>query len=232
MWRAFRSPALSSVVLVVLAGAVPATAAGTTREAVGGGGVTAVGSTAEAVGGGGVVLGAPAARGATSRARWGWPTASHVVLRPWAAPESEYGPGHRGLDVAAAPHTPVVAVAAGTVTFAGPVGGRPVLTVEHGGGLVSTLDAVDPTVVPGDHVEQGDPVGTAVAGHCDPDEPCVHIGARLDGRYVDPAAYLPRAAWPVLLPDGTGVSTGRSVAGPPRPADRAGRRQARGCAVR
>ena len=146
---------------------------------------------------------APGPLGGDARRRWVWPTASRVVVRPWEAPETEYGPGHRGLDVAAPPGTSVVAVAAGTVSFAGSVGGRPVVAVDHGDGLVSTLDAVVPGVTAGDHVEQGDLVGTTAPGHCAEQEPCLHIGARLYGRYVDPAAFLPRAAWPVLLPDGS-----------------------------
>lgn len=154
--------------------------------------------------------------GPSEDAPWTWPTESHVVVRPWEAPESDYGPGHRGLDVAAAPGTPAVAVAAGTVTFAGPVGGRSVVAIDHGDGLVSTLDAVDASVAPGDRVDQGSLVGTTAAGHCTPSEPCLHIGARVDGRYVDPAAFLPRAAWPVLLPDGSG----RTLDGGPRDARR------------
>lgn len=198
--------ALSFVVLsfVVLSFAVPTALGGAVPVALEGAVPVALeGAVPRAAAGDAVVpTGAAGGRDADPRARWTWPAPSHVVVRPWEAPETEYGPGHRGLDVAAPPGAPVVAVAAGTVTFAGPVGGRSVVTVDHGGGLVSTLDAVDPRVVTGDHVEQGDPVGTVAPGHC-ADEPCLHLGARLDGRYVDPAAFLPRAAWPVLLPDVT-----------------------------
>jgi murein DD-endopeptidase MepM/ murein hydrolase activator NlpD len=202
MWRAVRSLVPTFVVLAAI-GAVPvAPLAGAAVVMPDGTAVVTPGDADEVpgapVGDAAVAPGAAEAREADTP--WAWPSTSRVVVRPWEAPESEYGPGHRGLDVAAARGTPVVAVASGTVTFAGPVGGRPVVTVDHGDGLVSTLDAVDPTVVTGDHVEQGDPVGTTAAGHC-ARQACLHIGARLDGRYVDPAAFLPRAAWPVLLPD-------------------------------
>ena len=227
MWRAVRSLILSFVVLVASSGGVPVAALGAgavSDGAVSDGAVTV--SASAAVGGSGAGSGAgpgrtadapavrtepgaaetptstPGPRRWDARPRWVWPTASHVVVRPWEAPESEYGPGHRGLDVAAPPGTSVVAVASGTVSFAGSVGGRPVVAVDHGDGLVSTLDAVEPGVVVGDHVEQGDLVGTTAPGHCAEQDPCLHIGARLDGRYVDPASFLPRAAWPVLLPDG------------------------------
>jgi murein DD-endopeptidase MepM/ murein hydrolase activator NlpD len=142
-----------------------------------------------------------AARGDGRAAPWMWPTGSRVVGRPWEGPADEYAPGHRGIDVPAPLGAQAVAVADGTVAFAGQVGGRPVVTVDHGGGLVSTLDSVTPLVGAGDAVEQGQAVGRVAVGHCAASEPCVHLGARLDDRYVDPTPYLPAAAWPVLLPE-------------------------------
>ncbi|MBM7475121.1 murein hydrolase activator EnvC family protein [Curtobacterium herbarum] len=139
---------------------------------------------------------------ARSAARWSWPTATRVVVRPWEAPATDYGPGHRGLDVPAPPGTPVTAPADGTVAFAGQVGGRPVVTIDHGGGLVSTLDPVVPSVSAGAVVRRGQGVGTVGNGHCPATAPCLHLGARVDDRYVDPLPLLPRPAWPVLLPDG------------------------------
>ncbi|PCN47404.1 peptidase M23 [Curtobacterium sp. 'Ferrero'] len=144
----------------------------------------------------------PGAAGAVQPgAPWVWPTGSRVVSRPWEAPEDEYAAGHRGIDVRAALGTPAVAVADGTVTFAGAVAGRSVVSIDHGHGLVSTLDSVAPTVSTGDEVTQGQTVGIVAVGHCPANDPCVHLGARLDERYVDPAPYLPAAAWPVLLPE-------------------------------
>lgn len=134
-------------------------------------------------------------------ARWSWPTPSRVVIRPWEAPATDYGPGHRGLDVPAGSGTPAAAPADGTVAFAGHVGGRPVVTIDHGGGLVSTLDPVEPSVPSGTPVRRGDPVGTVGSGHCPVAQPCLHLGARVNGRYVDPLPLLPRPAWPVLLPE-------------------------------
>lgn len=136
-----------------------------------------------------------------STVRWSWPTTTRVVVRPWEAPATDYGPGHRGLDVPARPGTPVTAPADGTVAFAGQVGGREVVTIDHGGGLVSTLDPVVPSVPAGALVRRGDRVGTVGDGRCPVTAPCLHLGARVDGRYFDPLPLLPRPAWPVLLPD-------------------------------
>ena len=132
---------------------------------------------------------------------WVWPTGSNAVVRGWEQPADEYAAGHRGIDVAAAPGATVVAVADGTVSFAGQVAGRGVVSIDHGGGLVSTLDSVDPRVAEGEVVAQGDQVGAVAVGHCSDAAPCLHLGARLDGRYVDPMPFLPTAAWPVLLPE-------------------------------
>ena len=136
-----------------------------------------------------------------SPAPWVWPTGSRVVSRPWEAPADDYAAGHRGLDVPAAIGDAAVAVDDGTVTFAGSVAGRGVVTIDHGGGLRSTLDSVTPSVTAGDTVAPGDTVGRVAVGHCPESEPCLHLGARLDDRYVDPTPYLPAAEWPVLLPE-------------------------------
>ncbi|PZE70959.1 MULTISPECIES: murein hydrolase activator EnvC [unclassified Curtobacterium] len=156
--------------------------------------------------GAGVSVGAGASVGTVTdsgrvEARWVWPTRSRVVERAWEAPSSDYTAGHRGLDVSAALGSTASAVDDGTVLFAGPVGGRTVVTIDHGDGLVSTLDSVTPLVAAGDEVVQGAPVGRVSVGHCPASAPCLHLGARVDGRYVDPMAYLPPAEWPVLLPE-------------------------------
>ncbi|MFJ3382587.1 MULTISPECIES: murein hydrolase activator EnvC family protein [unclassified Curtobacterium] len=132
---------------------------------------------------------------------WVWPTGSRVVERGWEPPSDDYAAGHRGIDVSAPLGSTAVAVDDGVVTFSGPVGGRTVVTIDHGSGLVSTLDSVVPRVAKGDVVRQGAPVGEVAVGHCPATAPCVHLGARLEDRYVDPTPYLPAAEWPVLLPE-------------------------------
>jgi murein DD-endopeptidase MepM/ murein hydrolase activator NlpD len=128
------------------------------------------------------------------RARWQWPLRPRPpVLRPFRAPESTYGAGHRGLDLAAADSTPVLAVESGMVTHAGLVAGRGTVTVAHGDGLSSTYEPLDPVVVVGDVVTSGDVLGTLRARdgprHCGV-RICLHLGARRGAAYLDPYPLL------------------------------------------
>jgi murein DD-endopeptidase MepM/ murein hydrolase activator NlpD len=144
---------------------------------------------------------AGAETGATSSTPpvWAWPVGpGHSIVRGFVAPLSEYGAGHRGIDIAAPTGTTVTAPDDGVVFFAGVVVDRPVLSIQHAGGLVSSYEPVTSTLVPGDVVHRGDPVGTLLAGHCD--QPCLHFGVRLHGDYVSPLSYLGGVVRPVLLP--------------------------------
>ncbi|WIB76214.1 M23 family metallopeptidase [Curtobacterium sp. MCPF17_002] len=192
----------------LLAGSVLAGTAPVRADAAGAAGADAAGADASGADASGAeASGADAGSdetpvtGSDAAAPWVWPTGTRVVVRPWDAPADDYSAGHRGLDVPAALGTAAVAVDDGTVAFAGSVGGRQVVTVDHGDGLVSTLDSISPKVAAGDVVEQGDEVGAVAVGHCPAAVPCLHLGARIDGRYVNPTPYLPAAEWPVLLPE-------------------------------
>src|SRR2546428_10952692 len=66
-----------------------------------------------------------------------WPLPG-AVIRGYEPPTSPYGPGHRGIDIAAPVGTPVLAAAAGTVSFAGRVAGSLYVTIDHGAGLFTT----------------------------------------------------------------------------------------------
>lgn len=132
----------------------------------------------------------PSAHPVMAAGEWTWPVAG-PILRGFDPPESPYGSGHRGIDVASLPGTVVVAPDDGVVTFAGPVGGRLFLTIDHGGGLESTfswLDSLD--VRRGDPVARGMPLARTGWGHSGSLVPHLHLGARLDDVYVDPLSYL------------------------------------------
>lgn len=124
--------------------------------------------------------------------------------RPFEAPPHEYGPGHRGVDLPAAPGTVVLAPATGSVTFAGPVAGRGVVVVEHPGGTLTSLEPVESLVPVGTPVRVGEPVARVQTAPAHPGCPvaggCLHWGVRVDGRYVDPWWWLGRAGPVRLLP--------------------------------
>ena len=137
------------------------------------------------------------------RARWRWPLRPRpAVLQPFRAPESTYGAGHRGLDLATGDGAPVLAVEGGVVSHAGVVAGRGTVTVSHVGGLSSTYEPVDPVVVEGAVVSAGDVLGTLRVrdgpAHCG-GRACLHLGARRAGAYLDPYPLL-AGGRPVLLP--------------------------------
>ncbi|QIM20449.1 peptidoglycan DD-metalloendopeptidase family protein [Phycicoccus sp. HDW14] len=139
--------------------------------------------------------------------RWRWPLAPRpVVVRPFDASASPWGPGHRGLDLAAAPGDVVRAVEAGTVTHAGVVAGRGTVTVTHADGLSSTYEPVAVSVTVGSWVAVGDALGTleAVAlPHCGAGR-CLHLGARRPPVYLDPLPLLTGGGRVRLLPLGGG----------------------------
>jgi murein DD-endopeptidase MepM/ murein hydrolase activator NlpD len=117
------------------------------------------------------------------------PPVEGSVLKPFDPPATPFGPGHRGVDLAARPGEPVRAALAGEVRFAGQVAGHGWITVDHGGGLDTTYGWIDPRVVgAGDRVDAGDVLGSlaADASHLD-------WGARLGGDYIDPLSLL--GAW-------------------------------------
>lgn len=131
---------------------------------------------------------------------WHWPSpTSRTVIVPFRAPAHDYGAGHRGMDVAASTAVEVLAPAPGVVAFRGVVVDRPLLTIDHGDGYVTTLEPVSSTLLPGDAVEAGEVVGTVAAGgHAA--HGTLHVGVRVDKRYVNPRGLFGTPPRAVLLP--------------------------------
>ena len=131
---------------------------------------------------------------------YGWPLAPEpAVLRRFAIGPRPWSPGHRGVDLAAAPRQAVLSAGTGVVTFAGVVAGRGVVAVGHPGGLRTTYEPLTPGVRAGDTVLAGAVLGAlAPGGHCP--RACLHWGALRGDAYVDPLTLLRPPAPPVLLP--------------------------------
>ncbi|MCP2299535.1 Peptidase family M23 [Nocardia amikacinitolerans] len=167
---------------------------------------------------------------------FGWPLRPRpTVERRFDRPAQDWLPGHRGVDLAGTPGQTVVAAGAGIVVFAGEVAGKPVVSLDHPGGLRTTYEPVRARVSVGARVSCGTPIGTLEEGHADCAAPaCLHWGLRREaGRrvrpeYLDPLGLLhfaPLRLEPVepgwdtagrkraaLMPGRTGVGFGRPEA--------------------
>ncbi|MCS0636562.1 M23 family metallopeptidase [Streptomyces sp. LP05-1] len=131
-----------------------------------------------------------------------------AVVWGWEPPATPYGPGHRGVDLAAPPGAPVWAAAAGRVTFAGPVGGRGALTITLAATgdppLRVTYEPVRPLVARDSPVAAGQRVAVTAAGRSHCAGTCLHWGLRRGDQYLNPLSLLPphllRGAPSRLLP--------------------------------
>jgi murein DD-endopeptidase MepM/ murein hydrolase activator NlpD len=125
-------------------------------------------------------------------ALWSRPlTDPSPLTRPFDELPHPYAAGHRGADLAGAPGIPIVAAGDGVVAFAGMVAGRPVVSIDHTGGLRTTYEPVDPSVRAGQSVARGSPIGVLRAGHAGcPVGACLHWGLRHGDTYLDPLQLL------------------------------------------
>ena len=113
-----------------------------------------------------------------------------AVVRRFEAPSTDYGPGHRGVKFAAEAGTQVRAAGDGFVHHAGPVAGIGWVTIDHGGGVLSSYGPVAADVGPGDAVMAGQSIGVVTDARGTAPDGTVHWGVRHDGQYVDPLAWV------------------------------------------
>jgi murein DD-endopeptidase MepM/ murein hydrolase activator NlpD len=131
-----------------------------------------------------------------------WMPVAGAVVRGFDARAGPYGPGHRGIDIAAPMGELVRTPAAGRVVFAGPVADTTWVSLRIAREVLVTLGPVlEPAVTTGP-VRSRSPIGRVGPGH----GATLHLGVRVDGVYVDPLPYLldrprPRLA-PLLSPGG------------------------------
>jgi murein DD-endopeptidase MepM/ murein hydrolase activator NlpD len=117
------------------------------------------------------------------------------VMRGFDPPDSTYGAGHRGVDLAGQVGQTVHVAMTGTVVFAGLLAGRGVVVVDHGT-VRTTYEPVAATVGTGDRVTQGAAIGrlTLSQSHCFP-QACLHWGLirNSDDVYLDPLTLVDQA---------------------------------------
>jgi murein DD-endopeptidase MepM/ murein hydrolase activator NlpD len=125
--------------------------------------------------------------GGVSPSGYIWPVSGPVTSTfGW-----RWGRMHEGIDIAAPTGAPIVSAAAGTVLYAGWLGGYGnLVVVDHGGG-VSTAYAHMSSIASGtgQGVAQGQVLGyVGSTGHST--GPHLHFEVRINGQAVDPLRYL------------------------------------------
>ena len=111
------------------------------------------------------------------------PPVDAPVVDGFRPPTNRYGAGNRGIDFDTSPGDTVRAAADGVVVYAGRIGASTHVVVLHDDGLRTSYSFLDTsTVRRGQHVAQGDGVGTA--------RQTVHFGVRAGDEYLDPSVLL------------------------------------------
>lgn len=135
------------------------------------------------------------------------PPVSAPVADPFRPPPQPWMAGNRGIEYATEPGTIVRAIGPGSVSFAGTVAGRRIVTVAHPDGLRSSyVGLATVTVDRGDRVAGGDVVGRSTDR--------LHLGVRRGSTYLDPARLWGEPVGggrPILVPDrpsGRGLGAG------------------------
>lgn len=131
--------------------------------------------------------------GAPGLDAWRWPLGPPApqVVRAFSPPASPWGPGHRGVDLAARPGQPVYAPGPGRIAYADRLAGRGVVAIDHGV-LRTTYLPVRPSVRAGRRVASGTRIGVLEDGplHCP--APCLHWGLLRGSLYLDPLSLVRR----------------------------------------
>jgi murein DD-endopeptidase MepM/ murein hydrolase activator NlpD len=101
-----------------------------------------------------------------------------------------WGRMHEGIDISAPTGTAVRASAAGSVIYAGSMGGYgTIIVIDHGNGLATAYAHLSSIWIGGGSVSQGQGIGAVgCTGSCT--GPHLHFEVRVNGSAVDPMGYL------------------------------------------
>lgn len=130
------------------------------------------------------------------------PELSKQLFRDFLAPETEYGPGHRGIDLLLDPEDPISSPIAGEVSFLGKVVNRNVISIRGFDGSIASFEPVCSELELNQEVAQGEVIGywcksdKSYHSHCE--KTCVNVSARVDGKYRNPL-WLMRLIQPSRL---------------------------------
>ncbi|WP_344232326.1 M23 family metallopeptidase [Kribbella hippodromi] len=112
-------------------------------------------------------------------------------MRGFEPPAKPWLPGHRGVDLSGQPGQPVLAATSGTITYAGTLAGRGIITLTTGPRR-TTYEPVVPIVTVGTTVTTGTVIGhlSAAGSHCPPTT-CLHWGLLQGKQYLNPLTLTP-----------------------------------------
>ena len=131
------------------------------------------------------------------------------VVRPFLRPSSDWGAGHRGIDILAQPDSEVLAPHKSIIAFANLAFGVPTVVLNHQDGSSQVFQPVCllATSETGQALQRGEAFGVycrsdSAAGHCGALE-CIHWSYRLDkSTYINPLRMLGLLMPASLLPSG------------------------------
>ena len=131
-----------------------------------------------------------------------FPSQDQLWQAQYVAPKTEYGAGHRGVDLRLELKTIIKAPFAGEISFVGLVVDRPVVTISGANGYLASFEPVCSNLRVGDSVK----VGSEFAWHCAPEpsyeyhcESCIHLSVRSAYGYLSPEYFLAGLKPSVLL---------------------------------
>lgn len=140
-----------------------------------------------------------------SQGTWSPPVVGSVLVNSYKAPATSFGSGHRGVDYEVNLGQGIFAPASGTVSFAGKVVDRQVLSLSHDQNVFSSYEPVCSSLAVGESVSAGDLIAEvcepepSYVAHCQ-DRICMHFSARKDEDYLSPLWFTGELSPSVLLP--------------------------------